>query len=416
MKRFVLLLIAFLLVSATANAEWLNNGLLDGKSEKNYMNAHIVIEEWQDVPGTGMPVFYAEDKCIIMPGVDEPTAPVLYDLNTGVVSELQTLPEDEARWLEMLDSFRGRSIVPEEALTEIIKTKGAADAFFTAAMNSVRYSNYYISGNYVLLNTQSCVLLIDTENAVMRPAGWGAVTEDGTVIETIIGTTSYKMTFRNGIVTEVPVSADPGYDWYIAGLDYKDGYAAVVMREAAVSIDAPEAYSACFVDDVSTGEGSNIVDIGRYRALLGPDSVIVCGKETAILFSAQMAVQYPPVLIRDGSDAATVLAWDGEKVAEYQLNEALNADGQMCYPEGSGFVIPFGSSADGRYAMFLVESYYYDIVITDMKTMKSHVLIKGDAILETMGTTLLPIVVPGSWHGEDHVSLRNGYILMFEFE
>ena len=109
----------------------------------------------------------------------------------------------------------------------------------------------------------------------------------------------------------------------------------------------------------------------------------------------------------------SVLNKDGEKVAEYQLNEALNADGQMCYPEGSGFVIPFGSSADGRYAMFLVESYYYDIVITDMKTMESHVLIKGDAILDTMGTTLLPIVRPGSWHGEDYINLLNGYILMF---
>ncbi len=415
MKRFVMILMIFVLVTSSAHAERIDKKILNRIFVQDYMDAYVTVEPWPDAPGAGRLVFYDDDKCILLPAYDEYIVPMLYDVGTHAITELQSLPEDDALWTELIMNELDRSGFTEESLAPVIEKDGLAHAFFVCAMGNVGYYRHYTAGEYVLLNLRSCAFLIDTESAVIRPAGWGEITEDGTVIEMFPGNNTYTLTAQDGTVTEVQMTGDPGYDWYTSGLKISDDSAVVIVRDARFDMSKPQDNSVGFIDDMSDGNVTDITYIGQYPTLQGPDSAILCGNDAAIVYNNSRVIFQPCVLVRRGSADAAALLWDGEKVVKYQLHEVRDDEGEIIIPEGFSFLIPVGATEDGRYALF-VEGAECGLVALDLDTMECRILIEGNDVYEVMQTTLLMSVMSGSWNGENYINLTNGYTLRFEFE
>ena len=110
MKRSAALLLALLLLVSAAFAD---GGTASSSKEigstadaptipgdtalpgsRNYMNAHIEVLPWPEVPVGAIAVFYADDKCLLMPRSPAEIIFALYDVSTGDMTPLR--PDDDA--------------------------------------------------------------------------------------------------------------------------------------------------------------------------------------------------------------------------------------------------------------------------------------------------------------------------------
>ncbi len=412
MKRIVILIFVLMLTMSTEQAKWFDNYKIMSSENKSidYMNASLEVLTWPEFPIQAKPIFYEEGKCLLVPNPLEPDMPYLYDIHTGELTGLATLPEDEEKWIDMIGLAvqYDRLTLSDEELAALMKSEGAAGAFFRIVQGSAAYSSYSAAGNHILVNTRGFLYLVDTKNATIRPAAGTQVLEDGSNVVWNIGTYEYIVIAPDGSENYTEFTGDPGYAFALSAVDIDSDTAVCVARDIQLNRDGSNRYCIGFMD----AENTAFVNIGGYKVLSGPDCVIACGQDVAIAYSKAGALFYPVVLASRSDKMASVLCWDGTVAKAIPVEECTNAEGFTVKPEDALGLIPLGVSNDGRYAAFIVIDTC-DILMMDLETLEVHTLLEYSTVSDTITSPLMTALY---WDGGEYINAASGYSLRFIFD
>lgn len=407
MKRTVACILALMLGSMSAHAEWLMGLLGLGN---NYMNASLVVEDHTELYYDGRFAFYEDGKCVFFPIYGD--IPCLYDAYGDVMTELSPLPEDDEVWRGLALDVAGRINMSEEAMNARIETAGACSAYFFAMQGGQRAYSHVRADKYLLVTTNYYVFLIDTERCTIRPMPADHLLDTGECVAVTRDIGGFTFTSPDGGTREVYVEADVGYDCYVSGFGFDGASAVLLAHDINVSLDTPQAYSAIFVEDINDGKDAAAVLLGNFKPLGGPDSAVLCGEDRAILYN-RSRLTIEPVLLADRNGSVQALMWENGGMRAYAPDEVRGEDGYLEFTENGAPLIPIGASDDGRYAAFAACDEWSNIVMVDLDTFESYVLIDGNEFYERVGTSALMTVYPGTWDGSDFINTQTGYLLRF---
>ena len=427
MKRSAaLLLFLLLLVSAaladgsTASSSKEKGSTADAPSvagdtalpeSRNYMNAHIEVLPWPELPSNAVAVFYDDDKCLLTPRSPAEIVFGLYDVSTGDTTPLQ--PDDDAAWRALIDAElqRGNPAFTPEKVAGMIEADGLVNTFFRMAGHSAFIKTATVAGSHIFLQTGSYVFIVDTVHATIRSVGAQLVQPDGRWINWPMGEVSYTVSAPDGSSVSGSFEGDPGYEPALSAVVFSGNGAACVVRSMAMDMVGPNPYAVGFRQGCEGAGSTSFVGVGSYRALNGPDKVLIWG-DRILAYSPFLTSVQPAVLVNPAEGTACALFSEGAVISTLTLEECTNADGFMTTPKGMRSIIPLGVSADGQY-LVAIEVDSSDVIVIDAVTLEAKVLLDAEAAAEA---GVQPLAVLTNWDGSDFISVRTGYTLKFVFD
>ena len=427
MKRSAALLLALLLLVSAAFAD---GGTASSSKEigstadaptipgdtalpgsRNYMNAHIEVLPWPEVPAGAIAVFYADDKCLLVPRSPAEIIFALYDVSTGDMTPLR--PDDDDAWRALIDAElqRGNPAFTPEKAAGMIEAEGLLSTFYQIAGHSAYVQRSTVAGSHIFLQSGSYIFIVDTVHATIRSIDAQRVQPDGRWINWPTSAVSYTVNAPDGSSVSGSFEGDPGYEPALSAVVFSDDEAACVVRGLLLNMKGPNPYAVGFRQGCEGAGSTSFVGIGSYKAVSGPDSVLIWG-DRILAYSLRFATVFPALLADPDEGTACALFSEGAVISTLTLEECTNADGFMTTPKGMSSIIPLGVSADGRY-LAAIEFDSSDVIVIDAVTLEAKVLLDAEAAAEK---GVQPLFHLTHWDGSDFINVRTGYTLKFVFD
>jgi len=417
-KKLLALILALALTACCALAEGVSAGLpgaagsADTDTGVNYLTAKVVVEPWPELPENGMPIFYEEDKCLVLPRPGETFAPFLYDTGTGKATYLYYYEEELPVWKDMVMENMSYLGYTEEQVEEFCGGYYVDYYFHIISGQDILTSVNIIPGE-IVVNFMYASFVIDTRMQVISPAQDGIMMGGGVSI-TWLNSPDPNYIYRaaDGAETAVTITGDPGYEYNPYTIDFE--WDAVAMTVGAKKKSGGNAsFAMGFAEGYTSGE-MVFTDLGAYAASGGPIRCRLCGNDAALAYNEGALTVYPTLIVRRGSPEAQALIWDGTAMTAVNVSELTGESGAVSMKGYDyRYLYPLDVSADGRYAA-LVDGSTGDLLVMDTVTLETRIMLTGAELTE-MGCGSLIEDMAG-WFSGDTILGKNGYHLRFVFE
>lgn len=368
--------------------------------DMDYLKADILIGERMDMPVPGVPIYLESGRYLVFSQYCPP-----YIYRTGSEEQVfLTAHEDDARWWAEQSDDRDY----QESLEE----KGPVYAWFMHGAQP-RYTGHQRVGDHMLVDLNGIAMLVDLENARMRPAeGAVSLLEDGRYIRCLFNEKGYSICRADGTAEEtVDVSGLLPQDARVTAMDAaKDTQVYLIFTgKIDFSGENPNPYYLAWSQEAGAPFALTWLGNYAYPRKPGPQRVMLLGDGSRAVVWSDTGV-CTAILAEKGIEAARAMEWDGAALKATPLDEAADEKGKIPAPDFDRLVYPIGGSAEGRYVAFWGMD---GILMTRMDTLETTLLLDEEELQRNDLFSAFSVSA-AFWDGSRHITGVKEHILSIQ--
>ena len=250
--------------------------------------------------------------------------------------------------------------------------------YLAAPMNRGAVLSFRVSNGLVFVDSVFYRFIVDTGAATLRMSvDFDNMLSDGSTVlrDDMLGV-DYTITHRDGSQTGVQFTGDPGYDYAVNAMCFGEGVVGIIAKDTYLDRSKPAHY-ALGIGDCYKGGKMEFIDVCGFEVLGGPDKLLLCGADRALMYNVNQLAMLPVIMVRYDTGEALALDWDGTAITAKNVAEYTDGSGFIRDDNRDGFLYPVGTA--GRYAAFVL-SKPCSLVIFDMFTLESRIVLTEDEL------------------------------------